>query len=124
MFHTIDNVLFSANRNRSPLQNPFEDVFSGTASSDTLCSRCPDGTFSDGTLTLCRPHTQCESQNLQLIKAGNAAADAECGEKSLNETRIVVGAVVVFIAKKKQVQIIPVWYVCEILLRTHLCRRS
>ncbi|KAK2814444.1 hypothetical protein Q5P01_000450 [Channa striata] len=66
----------------------------GTASSDTLCSRCPDGTFSDGTLTLCRPHTQCESQNLQLIKAGNAAADAECGEKSSNRTRTLVGAIV------------------------------
>ncbi|KAK2850766.1 hypothetical protein Q5P01_007042 [Channa striata] len=66
----------------------------GTASSDTLCSRCPDGTFSDGTLTLCRPHTQCESQNLQLIKEGNAAADAECGEKRSNRTRTLVGAIV------------------------------
>ncbi|KAK2850764.1 hypothetical protein Q5P01_007040 [Channa striata] len=69
----------------------------GTASSDTLCSRCPDGTFSDGTLTLCRPHTQCESQNLRLIKAGNAAADAECGEKSSNRTRTVIGVVVAFV---------------------------
>ncbi|KAK2850772.1 hypothetical protein Q5P01_007048 [Channa striata] len=65
----------------------------GTASSDTLCSRCPDGTFSDGTLTLCRPHTQCELKNLRLIKAGNAAADAECGEKSSNRTGIVIDVV-------------------------------
>ncbi|KAK2850770.1 hypothetical protein Q5P01_007046 [Channa striata] len=70
----------------------------GTASSDTLCSRCPDGTFSDGTLTLCRPHTQCESQNLQLIKAGNAAADAECGERSSNQAGTVIAVVAVFIA--------------------------
>ncbi|XP_037540987.1 tumor necrosis factor receptor superfamily member 14 [Nematolebias whitei] len=64
----------------------------GTSSSDTECSDCSTGTFSDGSVTSCQPHTQCETLKLQLIKAGTASADAECGEKSF--TGIVIGAVV------------------------------
>ncbi|XP_070824560.1 tumor necrosis factor receptor superfamily member 14-like [Chaetodon trifascialis] len=30
----------------------------GTALTDTVCSDCPDGTYSDGTFTPCQPHTQ------------------------------------------------------------------
>ncbi|XP_054868638.1 tumor necrosis factor receptor superfamily member 14-like [Amphiprion ocellaris] len=58
----------------------------GTAFTDTVCSDCSNGTFSDGTFTSCQPHTQCESINLELIKAGTASTDAECGEKSSNVT--------------------------------------
>ncbi|XP_041860491.1 tumor necrosis factor receptor superfamily member 14-like isoform X4 [Melanotaenia boesemani] len=53
----------------------------GTSSSDTECSDCRDGTFSDGASSSCQPHTQCESKNLQQIKAGTSSSDAECGEK-------------------------------------------
>ncbi|GLD45592.1 tumor necrosis factor receptor superfamily member 14-like isoform X1, partial [Lates japonicus] len=67
----------------------------GTASTDTECSDCSDGTFSDGTFTSCQPHTQCESRiNLQLIRPGNASADAECGEHSSNTTVTVISIVV------------------------------
>ncbi|XP_036003489.1 tumor necrosis factor receptor superfamily member 14 [Fundulus heteroclitus] len=52
----------------------------GTASADADCSDCISGTFSNGTTSSCLPHTQCEHENLQLIKAGTASADAECGE--------------------------------------------
>ncbi|KAM4563007.1 tumor necrosis factor receptor superfamily member 14-like isoform 2-T2 [Odontesthes bonariensis] len=68
----------------------------GTASTDSECSACSSGTFSDGTLTSCQPHTQCESENLQLIKAGNSSADAECGENTSNRTGFAV-AVSVFL---------------------------
>uniref|UniRef100_A0A3B4W9Y7 TNFR-Cys domain-containing protein n=1 Tax=Seriola lalandi dorsalis TaxID=1841481 RepID=A0A3B4W9Y7_SERLL len=51
------------------------------------------GWFSYGTFTSCQPHTQCESENL-LIKPGTAASDAECGEKSLKVTVIVICVVV------------------------------
>ncbi|KAM4563735.1 tumor necrosis factor receptor superfamily member 14-like [Odontesthes bonariensis] len=63
----------------------------GTASTDSECSACSSGTFSDGTLTSCQPHTQCESENLQLIKAGTSSSDAECGENSSRVTEIAVG---------------------------------
>ncbi|XP_072222525.1 tumor necrosis factor receptor superfamily member 5-like isoform X2 [Leuresthes tenuis] len=68
----------------------------GTTSTDTECSDCSSGTFSDGTLTSCQPHTQCESENLQLTKAGTSSSDAECGEKSSNVTAIVVGVLAGF----------------------------
>uniref|UniRef100_A0AAQ5XXB4 TNFR-Cys domain-containing protein n=1 Tax=Amphiprion ocellaris TaxID=80972 RepID=A0AAQ5XXB4_AMPOC len=69
----------------------------GTASTDTVCSDCSTGTFSDGTFTSCQPHFQCESVNLQLIKAGTVSTDAECGEKSSNVTVAVIISVVLFL---------------------------
>ncbi|XP_032421052.1 tumor necrosis factor receptor superfamily member 14-like isoform X1 [Xiphophorus hellerii] len=63
----------------------------GTASTDTECSECSSGSFSDGTMLSCQPHTQCEKENLHLIKAGTASTDAECGGKSSNITGIVIG---------------------------------
>ncbi|KAM7405409.1 hypothetical protein PAMP_012674 [Pampus punctatissimus] len=69
----------------------------GTALTDTVCTDCSSDTFSDGTLTYCQPHTQCESLNLQLIKPGTASTDAECGEKGSNTTVIIVICVVVLL---------------------------
>ncbi|XP_032420662.1 tumor necrosis factor receptor superfamily member 5-like isoform X3 [Xiphophorus hellerii] len=69
----------------------------GTASTDTECSECSSGSFSDGTMLSCQPHTQCENKNLQLIKAGTASTDAECGGKSSNITEIVIGVLFVFL---------------------------
>ncbi|XP_032420936.1 tumor necrosis factor receptor superfamily member 14-like [Xiphophorus hellerii] len=63
----------------------------GTASTDTECSECSSGSFSDGTMLSCQPHTQCEIENLHLIKAGTASTDAECGGQSSNITGIVIG---------------------------------
>uniref|UniRef100_A0A3Q1KDA9 TNFR-Cys domain-containing protein n=1 Tax=Anabas testudineus TaxID=64144 RepID=A0A3Q1KDA9_ANATE len=82
----------------------------GTASTDSVCSDCSDGSFSDGTFPSCRPHTQCETKNLQLLKPGTTSTDAECGEHSLNKTiiwisvsasvvLIVISAAVVFYFK-------------------------
>ncbi|XP_062282548.1 tumor necrosis factor receptor superfamily member 5-like [Scomber scombrus] len=68
----------------------------GTAFTDTECTDCSSDTFSDGTSTSCQSHTKCESLNLQLIKAGTASTDAECGEHSSN-TAVIVGAVIVFV---------------------------
>uniref|UniRef100_A0A3Q0RWE7 TNFR-Cys domain-containing protein n=1 Tax=Amphilophus citrinellus TaxID=61819 RepID=A0A3Q0RWE7_AMPCI len=56
----------------------------GTASTDTKCSDCSAGTFSDGTSPSCQPHTQCEDLNLQEITAGTSAADAQCGPRGVN----------------------------------------
>ncbi|KAM9350794.1 tumor necrosis factor receptor superfamily member 14-like [Symphorus nematophorus] len=66
----------------------------GTSSRDTECSDCRDGTFSNGTFTSCRLHTQCDTKNLQLIKPGNVSTDAECGEQTQTDrTEIVIGIV-------------------------------
>ncbi|XP_045898356.1 tumor necrosis factor receptor superfamily member 14-like, partial [Micropterus dolomieu] len=68
-------------------------ICSGTAFTDTECSDCSSGTFSNGTFTSCLPHTQCESIDLQL-KAGTASTDAECGEQSSDRTGAVIAAAV------------------------------
>uniref|UniRef100_A0A8C4E5D4 TNFR-Cys domain-containing protein n=1 Tax=Dicentrarchus labrax TaxID=13489 RepID=A0A8C4E5D4_DICLA len=65
-----------------------------TSLTDTECSDCSAGTYSNGTFPSCQPHTQCESMNLQLIKAGTVSTDVQCGEQSSNPTGIVIGVVV------------------------------
>ncbi|XP_043998088.1 tumor necrosis factor receptor superfamily member 14-like [Gambusia affinis] len=67
----------------------------GTASTDTECSECSRGSFSNGTMFSCQPHTQCEKENLHLIKAGTTSTDAECGEKSSKIKGVVISVVVV-----------------------------
>ncbi|XP_069382892.1 tumor necrosis factor receptor superfamily member 14-like isoform X2 [Paralichthys olivaceus] len=69
----------------------------GTALTDSECSDCSDGTFSDGTRTSCQAHTQCESPNLQLKRPGTTSTDAECENTSLNVTVGIIAAVVLVI---------------------------
>ncbi|KAM9752716.1 tumor necrosis factor receptor superfamily member 5-like isoform 1-T1 [Menidia menidia] len=66
----------------------------GTASTDSECSACSRGTFSDGTSTSCQPHRQCEEENQKLITAGTPSSDAQCGGKTSNRTGAIVGAVI------------------------------
>ncbi|XP_053280223.1 tumor necrosis factor receptor superfamily member 14 [Pleuronectes platessa] len=66
----------------------------GTPLTDSQCSECSDGTFSDGTRTSCQPHTQCESQNFQLMQPGTPSTDAECGNLKKAPTAIIVVVVV------------------------------
>ncbi|XP_076010074.1 tumor necrosis factor receptor superfamily member 14-like isoform X4 [Genypterus blacodes] len=67
----------------------------GTAQTDTNCSDCTGGTFSDGSLTSCQEHTRCESKNLQEKTPGNSSADAECEEQSSTNTALTVSLVLV-----------------------------
>ncbi|XP_076596224.1 tumor necrosis factor receptor superfamily member 5-like [Chaetodon auriga] len=71
----------------------------GTALTDTVCSDCTNGTYSNGTFPSCQPHTQCESANLQLIKPGTVSTDAECGEqhRGWTITGIIIVAVVLVV---------------------------
>ncbi|XP_037391491.1 tumor necrosis factor receptor superfamily member 14-like [Pygocentrus nattereri] len=54
----------------------------GTASKDAECAECADGTFSNGSLQICQPHSKCEELGLTEIKAGTHSSDAECGNKT------------------------------------------
>uniref|UniRef100_A0A3P9C0G2 TNFR-Cys domain-containing protein n=1 Tax=Maylandia zebra TaxID=106582 RepID=A0A3P9C0G2_9CICH len=69
----------------------------GTASTDTECSDCSSGTFSNGTFHSCQPHTQCHSLNLQLITEGTLAADNQCGEKSNHVTPTITVIVLIIV---------------------------
>ncbi|XP_065817058.1 tumor necrosis factor receptor superfamily member 5 isoform X3 [Labrus bergylta] len=67
----------------------------GTSSTDTVCSTCSDGTFSDGTFPSCQKHKQCESEGLLLLRAGTETEDAQCGGKVSHRTALIICGVVV-----------------------------
>ncbi|XP_060914648.1 tumor necrosis factor receptor superfamily member 5-like isoform X2 [Labrus mixtus] len=69
----------------------------GTSSTDTVCSTCSDGTFSDGTFTSCLNHKQCDSEGLKLLRAGTKTEDAQCGGKVSHRTGLIICVVVVVV---------------------------
>ncbi|XP_030614597.1 tumor necrosis factor receptor superfamily member 14-like [Archocentrus centrarchus] len=71
----------------------------GTAYTDTECSECGSGTFSDGTFKICLPHKLCESLNLRLITSGNATTDAQCEEQpdNVTESWIITGCLLLIV---------------------------
>ncbi|CAL8241906.1 unnamed protein product, partial [Gadus morhua 'NCC'] len=54
----------------------------GTADKDTECLKCIHGTFSNGLVTSCQPHTNCESLGLYQIQPGTDSTDSVCGHLS------------------------------------------
>ncbi|KAK2841293.1 hypothetical protein Q7C36_012872 [Tachysurus vachellii] len=53
----------------------------GTALKDAECAECADGTYSNGSLQTCKPHSKCEDFGLTEITKGTNSLDAECGKK-------------------------------------------
>ncbi|XP_072536942.1 tumor necrosis factor receptor superfamily member 5-like [Salminus brasiliensis] len=53
----------------------------GTPFKDTECAGCAGGTFSNGSVQICQPHSQCEDLGLSEIKPGTPSSNAECGVK-------------------------------------------
>ncbi|XP_062398055.1 tumor necrosis factor receptor superfamily member 14-like [Sardina pilchardus] len=66
----------------------------GTSSSDTVCGECVGDTYSNGSFTSCRPHTQCELMRLVVIRKGSTSYDTACAERK-DTAAIVVGVVAV-----------------------------
>ncbi|XP_067248752.1 tumor necrosis factor receptor superfamily member 14-like isoform X1 [Chanodichthys erythropterus] len=64
----------------------------GTAFTDTVCANCTDGTYSNGSLMACQPHSKCEIKGLTEIKAGTSSSDAEC--KKVTSVKLIVGVTV------------------------------
>uniref|UniRef100_A0A3B3SXF8 TNFR-Cys domain-containing protein n=1 Tax=Paramormyrops kingsleyae TaxID=1676925 RepID=A0A3B3SXF8_9TELE len=69
----------------------------GTEYTDTVCEDCSDHSYSDGSFTSCKPHTDCESRGLVTVKAGDQAADSECGEKSNTALTVMIAATIIII---------------------------
>ncbi|XP_060788255.1 tumor necrosis factor receptor superfamily member 14-like isoform X2 [Neoarius graeffei] len=61
----------------------------GTASKD---AECKNGTYSDGSLEMCKQHTKCEDLGLIEIKPGTTTSDVECGQKV--QVALIVGIIV------------------------------
>ncbi|KAG1932950.1 tumor necrosis factor receptor superfamily [Pimephales promelas] len=70
-------------------------IQAGTAFTDTVCDDCMEGTYSNGSLTTCQPHSICESEGLKEIKPGTMSSDVECG-KSVSVS-IIVGVIAAII---------------------------
>ncbi|CAJ1055142.1 tumor necrosis factor receptor superfamily member 14-like [Xyrichtys novacula] len=67
----------------------------GSSVSDTVCSPCSAGSFSDGMFSSCRPHTKCEDLDLLLLEPGTESADAQCGGHHSHRTAVMASGVVV-----------------------------
>ncbi|XP_072569934.1 tumor necrosis factor receptor superfamily member 5-like [Paramormyrops kingsleyae] len=61
---------------------PGQSVRPGTGYNDTVCEACSDHSYSNGSFTSCKPHTDCASRGLVTIKYGNHSSDSQCGEWS------------------------------------------
>ncbi|XP_055021529.1 LOW QUALITY PROTEIN: tumor necrosis factor receptor superfamily member 5-like [Boleophthalmus pectinirostris] len=82
----------------------------GSSSTDTVCSPCPSDSFSNGTVSVCRPHTRCEEKNKVTVKEGTSQSDAECGEKdSTVAIGVGVGVVVVLLVSLVAVGLIYIF---------------
>ncbi|XP_055515648.1 tumor necrosis factor receptor superfamily member 5-like isoform X1 [Leucoraja erinacea] len=71
----------------------------GTPLNDTVCEKCPVGTFSgsDSSMEACKNWTLCEKLNLQLDKHGSSEADVKCAENYNLRLIISVVAIVVIV---------------------------
>uniref|UniRef100_A0A4W5JUL4 TNFR-Cys domain-containing protein n=1 Tax=Hucho hucho TaxID=62062 RepID=A0A4W5JUL4_9TELE len=69
----------------------------GTTSTDTECSDCTGDTYSNGSLTSCQPHTECDTLKLQQIKTGTHWSDSECGPQTSHSIAVIISAVVLVV---------------------------
>lgn len=76
-FFCLDSSCSSAQKHASCKPGQYIST-EGTPFADAECSDCDGGTFSNGSSTACRPHTQCGPSG--LLEAGNVLTDARCGE--------------------------------------------
>ncbi|XP_043102815.1 tumor necrosis factor receptor superfamily member 14-like [Puntigrus tetrazona] len=66
----------------------------GTASTDTVCGECRNGTYSDGTFTACQQHTLCQNMGRKEIETGTMSSDAKCEHNPNVLAGIITGVVV------------------------------
>ncbi|XP_047216313.1 tumor necrosis factor receptor superfamily member 11B-like isoform X2 [Girardinichthys multiradiatus] len=57
----------------------------GTPESDTLCERCPDGSFSAGSSSTepCQLHRNCGDFGMKTLKRGTSTSDSLCGSPDI-----------------------------------------
>ncbi|XP_056320321.1 tumor necrosis factor receptor superfamily member 14-like [Danio aesculapii] len=65
----------------------------GTPFTNTECGNCTEGSYSNGSFTTCRPHSNCEKEGRKVKTPGTASSDVEC-EDSASVAAIVVGTVI------------------------------
>ncbi|XP_048873856.1 tumor necrosis factor receptor superfamily member 14-like [Brienomyrus brachyistius] len=61
----------------------------GTEYINTVCEDCSDNSYSNGSFTSCKPHTDCQSNVFLTIKAGGRSFDSECSGTNRITTGII-----------------------------------
>ncbi|XP_072888562.1 tumor necrosis factor receptor superfamily member 5-like isoform X1 [Hemitrygon akajei] len=71
----------------------------GTPFKDTVCEKCPDGTFSSEASTTeeCKNWTVCEMAKFKQVEPGSAEADVKCEKVSAFNWKVFVSVVVVIL---------------------------
>ncbi|XP_072888583.1 tumor necrosis factor receptor superfamily member 5-like isoform X4 [Hemitrygon akajei] len=89
----------------------------GTPFKDTVCEKCPDGTFSSEASTTeeCKKWTVCEMAKLKQVEPGSAEADVKCEKVSAFNWKVVVSVVVVILL------VILGGIVAYVLRKNHKC---
>ncbi|XP_029102893.1 tumor necrosis factor receptor superfamily member 14-like [Scleropages formosus] len=66
----------------------------GTDSTDAVCEKCPENSYSVESSASCTPHTDCESKGLPTVKLGDSVSDSLCGE---NWIPLLAGIIIVVV---------------------------
>ncbi|XP_016085870.1 tumor necrosis factor receptor superfamily member 14 isoform X1 [Sinocyclocheilus grahami] len=88
----------------------------GTPFTDTVCAGCTDGTYSNGSLMACLPHSKCETMGLTEIKAGTTSSNAEC--EKVTSVGLIVGVTITVLVA------VAVTLLACIIYRKHKARHS
>ncbi|KAK2841297.1 hypothetical protein Q7C36_012876 [Tachysurus vachellii] len=92
----------------------------GTALKDAECAVCADGTYSNGSLQICKPHSQCEDFGLIEITKGTNSLDAECGKKRPVALIAGVSLVIVVVLAVLLIAIVRMRRKCQLRGKFHI----
>ncbi|TSO77730.1 Tumor necrosis factor receptor superfamily member 5 [Bagarius yarrelli] len=82
----------------------------GTALKDVECAECAEGTFSNGSLQICKQHTKCNDLGLNEITPGTNFLDAQCGQETPPALLTgIIAAIVVVLVVLGAVTCIRIW---------------
>ncbi|XP_059808210.1 tumor necrosis factor receptor superfamily member 5-like [Hypanus sabinus] len=116
-YYCIDSCQMAGKHTECP---PGEGVKEkGTPFNDTVCEKCPHGTFSSEASTTeeCKNWTVCETLKLKQVEPGSAEADVKCKAEHNGIGTIHVVVTVAFIG-------IFLGIVAYVLWRKHKCKQG
>ncbi|XP_072100797.1 tumor necrosis factor receptor superfamily member 5-like [Mobula birostris] len=90
-YYCIQNCLMAVKHTACPPGQGVKEK--GTNLKDTVCGKCPIGTFSSisSSTEKCKNWTVCETLNLKQVKPGSAEADVKCEGK--NTQTVIASAI-------------------------------
>ncbi|XP_059808209.1 tumor necrosis factor receptor superfamily member 14-like [Hypanus sabinus] len=83
----------------------------GTPFKDTVCEKCPDGTFSSEASTTeeCKSWTVCEMPKFKQVEPGSAETDRKCEKVSVSNRIVFVSVAVVILLVIPGIVVLVLW---------------